>query len=51
MSCASNVNLAPIPPINCMQDLSTPLKMSECLIEYDEAYASIKNILDNQKKI
>ena len=29
-----------------MKDLSTPQKMAECLIEYDEAYASIKEILD-----
>lgn len=47
MSCACNVNLAPIPPIDCMKDLSTPSKMKDCLIEYDEAYASIKKILDN----
>lgn len=49
MSCACNVNLAPLPNIDCMKDLSTPEKMAFCLIEYDEAYASIKKVIDNQK--
>lgn len=49
MSCACNVNLAPLPNIDCMKDLGTPEKMAFCLIEYDEAYASIKKVIDNQK--
>lgn len=39
--CVSNVNPAPIPPINCIQDLNTPLDYAKCLAIYDEAYGSL----------
>lgn len=51
MSCKSNVNLAPIPPIDCIKEIKTPIDMRNCLVEYDENYASIKKILDNGKNI
>ena len=39
-SCAKRANPV-LRPINCIQDIKTPLDMNNCLIEYDTEYGSL----------
>ena len=37
-SCKSNAYLVQNEPINCINEIKTPLDMAKCLAEYDQKY-------------
>lgn len=45
-SCVNNVSLAPLPPINCINESKTPLDDKKCLAEYDQAYGSLMKMIN-----
>ncbi|MBO5843511.1 MAG: hypothetical protein J6Q96_01425 [Bacteroidales bacterium] len=49
-SCVNNASLAPLKPINCINEIKTPLDQTKCLAEYDQEYGSLMEMINEVNK-
>lgn len=47
-NCAKTVSHVPLRPINCINNIKTPLDQHNCLIEYDTEYGSLMRVYNER---